>query len=187
MLCMKMFIDTNWRRSIGQQPGTKCGCRPANKSRINHLLCVSADLNRVSTVGALEETFWLVFLDALEALGCERNGCLPGRTELSASCPARPRSAPPRRAPPCLDPPLVCPGFGIDNFYISKTSPLSVVFTHLIYNRCSMSLHVNKRLGYICRVCLICFFNMALCFLTYRLNLHFLWFENINTCSRVIF
>ena len=40
----------------------------------------------------------------------------PGRTDRSASRPARPCPAPPRRARPRPDPPVVCPGFGFDRY-----------------------------------------------------------------------
>ena len=39
----------------------------------------------------------------------------PGRTNLSAPCPARPRPVPPPScAPPLPDPPVVCPALGLD-------------------------------------------------------------------------
>ena len=72
----------------------------------------STSLHRISLVRASEETFRTGVFDALAGT---RDG---GRTDSSASRPARPRpTLPPGRVPPRPDTPVICPGFEFDRFF----------------------------------------------------------------------
>ena len=99
----KGFTETNRRRYVGQQPGTKSFCCPADKPVVNRTLCSPTGLHRISFVRACEETFRTVVYDALEG---KRDGRLLG--EPTCRRPVLPRPVPPRRpavrrpAPTCL-------------------------------------------------------------------------------------
>ena len=96
-------------RSTVQQPGTKSGHRFAEKTGFKRLLTAYFVFLSVYK-GLFCSCFRRVVQDNCFRCPARRNGWLrPGRRHLSASCAARPSSAPPLRdAPPRLDPPVVC-------------------------------------------------------------------------------
>ena len=78
--------------------------RAAVVPRVNHSLCSSIGLHRISLVRASGETFGTCVFDALQGT---RDGCLLG--EQFCRRPVLPGPAPPpRRAPPRPWPPVVC-------------------------------------------------------------------------------
>ena len=115
-LARKGFTQTNKRRHIGQQPGTKSGRRPVDK----------LDINRCSTAGFVPPSVYIGL--PLFMLPKKRSGqCLrfPRKQvgRLSSGEPTRrrpvlPGPAPPRRSAVCRLAPTrpwyVCPGFGLD-------------------------------------------------------------------------
>ena len=92
-LAWRGFTETNRRRSIGQQSGSKSGFRPADKPRVNRTFCSSICVHMISFVHASGETFGTVSF--LRRPGVQEVRLFPGRTGPSASCSAPP--APPRR------------------------------------------------------------------------------------------
>ena len=110
---MKRFTKTNRYRSIGQQPGTKSGHRPADKPRVNRSLCSSIGLHKNPFVRASKDTFRTIGGDALEVQEGKGNGCVQGHRTLRCFVLPGPLRPSPRRGPTRLDPSVVCPGFGI--------------------------------------------------------------------------
>ena len=89
---MQGFTETNRRRHMVQQPGTKSGRRPADKPRVNHGFCSCVGLNGISFVRASGARSRTIVHDAL---GGRRGGCFLGGP--TRRRPVLPGPAPPRR------------------------------------------------------------------------------------------
>ena len=127
----KGFTKTNKRRSIGQQPGTKSGRRPADKPRINRgstARCVPPSVYIGFRLFVLPRIVQDICLRCPGNLGGQRSGCLLGRPthRHPISCPAPLRPA----APPCAAPPR--PARGMSGFGLDK---LRWVYTRLVVGR----------------------------------------------------
>ena len=97
MPCMKEFYrdPRKEKRSTGQQLGTKSGLCSADKPKVNCPLCFAVGLDGISLVRASGKALQAYGYDSLEGA---KDSCLLGDwgTILSASRPARLRSAPRR-------------------------------------------------------------------------------------------
>ena len=110
-----MITETNRRRYIGQQPGTKSAFRPADKPLVN----------RWSTAGFVPPPVYIGFpLFVLAKRRSEQLFTVPWRARETVAfwadrnvgtlfCPASSRPAV-RRAPRRIDPSVVCPCFRLD-------------------------------------------------------------------------
>ena len=115
MPCIKRFAGAKRGRSTGQQPATKSGHRPADKSRINLSFLLVVFFYRFKSDFA-GWCFWRdVQATCLRCLGLYGRHLSPERNVLSAFHPAS--TAPKlRRVPPRPDPPVECPGFRFDRY-----------------------------------------------------------------------